>query len=235
MKFGKILALILTFVISTYADATEGKWVKGFGQGNFEFFIEQSGARLYISCPTQNSGSDSASDITVEYKGKNVKTFSISAGGNTYDSPIVADSRVGSSNFESLWKGLRQTDAVVKFGNTNIIFPKSNAKNVLDAKGPINFGCNDSFVGIEGSKAKSSQYKAEKNSNSESSNSVPGLSQSNIIRQCNSLRSAMSECAVAANVAQCIEMKMGVNDAYMAQSTYCDGSGNPNLWLTSKK
>ena len=54
---------------------------------------------------------------------------------------------------------------------------------------------------------------------------------SDLVNKCGAYKNARSECAAVSNVSKCIDIKMGLVDAEMARSTYCDSEGNPNLWL----
>lgn len=113
--------------------AAEGNWNEGFGQGNLEYFIDQQGMRLYLGCPTQDGDASAPSSVSLSQvkNGTQAKKFTIRAGGNTYEGPFDAGSRVGENNFLSLIENLKQSDAVVKVGNRSITFPKSNAASVL--------------------------------------------------------------------------------------------------------
>lgn len=134
--------LIFTSVMASVANAAEGKWTAGSGQGNLEYFIDKSGARLDISCPTQNGSVDSDSSVSLEYKDKAVKAFKITVGGMTFDGPFDATSRVGGNTFITLWDSLRKNDATVTFGDVSIIIPKGNAPQVLPPSNSKEFSCN---------------------------------------------------------------------------------------------
>lgn len=75
-------------------------------------------------------------------------------------------------------------------------------------------------------KSNSSEKMSEKKSECKGS-----MCESSLIEACKVYKQTRTECAVALNIQKCVEIKMGTNDAYMAQSTYCDLNGNPNLWL----
>ena len=70
-------------------------------------------------------------------------------------------------------------------------------------------------------------------STSSSENAPDGLSRAQWERRCQQYSSARNECAVAANVTNCIEIKVGTTAAVMAQS-YCSGE-TPNWSLMGMK
>lgn len=126
--------------------AAQGRWMEGYGQGNIEYFIDQVGMRLYIGCPTQDGSADSQSGVSL-YQISNdeeVKKFTINVNGISYEGPFSADSRVGDNNFLSLLENLRKADALVKYNEKSIKFPKSNAAQIIPAYGK-KFSCNLSF------------------------------------------------------------------------------------------
>lgn len=134
---------LLALLLSTSSLAGEGRWTEGFGQGNFEYLIDQKGVRLIIGCPTRDGSADAYSSVSLSRAsdGRNLGRFTLSVGGLTFDGPFEADSRVGDNNFLELLKQLRRADATVKFQGKTIVFPKSNAAKVIPAfrKG---FACN---------------------------------------------------------------------------------------------
>jgi hypothetical protein len=121
----------------TDAIAREGAWTQGFGQGNLEYFIDAKGWRLYIGCPTQDGSADATSSVSLIAlaNDKSANKFSIRVGGNVYEGPFEADSRVGANNFTSLLEDLRKSDATVQYGRTQITFPKSNVAKVVPVYG----------------------------------------------------------------------------------------------------
>ena len=137
----------LYLLLSMSAMAAEGAWAEGFGQGNLEYFIDKQGYQLYIGCPTEDGSSDSKASISLSKisDGSEIKKFTITAAGVTYEAPFTADSRVGDNNFISLLESLHKTNALVKFGNKSINFPKSNAAKVIPLFGAKTFSCNLSF------------------------------------------------------------------------------------------
>ncbi|MBC3878443.1 hypothetical protein H8K38_11525 [Undibacterium sp. FT79W] len=137
-----ILRVFFTYLCLP-AFAAEGRWTQGYGQGNLEYFIDQKGMQLYISCPTQNGSAETASSVLLHRlsDNKEIKQFTIIVNGISYDAPFDADSHVGAQNFLSLLDGLRKTNAVVKFGNQSITFPKSNAATIIPVYGK-KFECN---------------------------------------------------------------------------------------------
>lgn len=123
--------------------AAQVRWTEGFGQGNFEYFVDQDGVRLYIGCPTQDGSADSRSSVSLSQlaNDKEIKKFTIDVNGVSYEGPFSADSRVGDNNFLSLLENLRKGDAVVKFGGKSIKIPKSNAAQIIPTHGK-KFRCN---------------------------------------------------------------------------------------------
>lgn len=143
----KKMTISFVFAVAcTNSFAAQGRWTEGFGQGNIEYFIDQDGVRLDISCPTKDGNPDSQSDVSLTQlsNSKDIQKFTIDVNGISYDGPFSADSRVGDNNFLSLLESLRKGDAVVKFGGKSIKFPKSNAAKVIPVYGK-KFSCNLSF------------------------------------------------------------------------------------------
>jgi len=137
-------ALILGAVLCvSSAHAAQGLWTAEFGQGNFGYFMDQQGVRLYIGCPTENMP-EAASDVSLQRvsDGKAIAHFTVLADGMTFEGPFDANSRVGANNFTALLDALRKTDAVVKFEGKSVSFPKSNAAKVLPKYGTKQFVCN---------------------------------------------------------------------------------------------
>lgn len=130
--------------MSTISFSEEGKWIEGYGQGNLEYFIDKQGYRLYIGCPTEDGSADAPSYISLSTlkDGKAIEPFTIIVNGNTYEAPFEADNHAGENNFISILEDLRKGNAVVKFGKKTIIFPKSNAKEIIPVYGSKDFSCN---------------------------------------------------------------------------------------------
>lgn len=143
MKFLSKFSLLLLALLSIPAFAADGKWTEGFGQGNYEYFIDDQGWRLHIGCPTQNGSADAYSSVSVYRIVDNApaKAFSLTVGGMTFEGPFEANSRAGDSNFLAVLQGLRKGDAVVKLGSKSLTYPKSNAAKVLPVYGK-KFQCN---------------------------------------------------------------------------------------------
>lgn len=138
-----VIALFL-FANCSAVFSAEEQWTEGFGQGNLEYFIDKQDFRLLINCPTQNGSAEAQSSISLsnaidDYE---IAQFTVTVSGITYDAPFSTDSRVGDNNFIAFLEGLRKGDAVVKFGNKTIIFPKSNASKIVPIFGEKNFSCN---------------------------------------------------------------------------------------------
>lgn len=139
-----VIAGLLAAILSLPVFSAEGRWIGGFGQGNLEYFMDRQGFRLYIACSAQE-GEDVMAPSVSMYKladNSEVAPFTITVNGWTYDAPFTAESRVGANNFISLMDSLGKGDAVVRFWNKKIIFPKSNAAKVIPKFGTKEFGCN---------------------------------------------------------------------------------------------
>jgi hypothetical protein len=138
------IALLLSSLLAGSAQAAEGRWTEGFGQGNLEYFIDLQGVRLYIGCLTPDGTPDTPSTVSLMKvsNSQEFAKFTIKAGGLEFDGPFAADSRAGSSSFMALLEALRKTDAVVKVGGKSLTFPKSNAAKVLPVYGTKKFQCN---------------------------------------------------------------------------------------------
>lgn len=117
-------------------------WIRGYGQGNLEYFIKKNNVQLYISCPTKDGSLTAFSDVSVSENGKLLSSFQLQVGGLTYDGPFEADSRVGDNNFISLLENLRKYDVIVSFNSKKIKFPRSNAEKVLPSNNTSEFICN---------------------------------------------------------------------------------------------
>lgn len=135
-------ATVLT-CLSPGAQAAEGRWTEGFGQGNLEYFIDSRGWQLHISCPTKDGSADALSSVSLKHiaSGREIKSFVMRVGGNEYQGPFAADSRVGTNNFTSLLQDLRRSDAVVTHTQGTLTFPKSNVAKVVPVYGK-KFECN---------------------------------------------------------------------------------------------
>lgn len=147
MNVMKKITLGVVFAVAcANSFAAQGRWTEGFGQGDLEYFIDQDGVRLHISCPTKDGSADSQSEVSLSQLGntKDIRKFTIDVNGISYDGPFSADSRVGDNNFLSLLENLRKGDVTVKFGGKLVKFPKSNAAKVIPVYGK-KFSCNMSF------------------------------------------------------------------------------------------
>lgn len=141
----KTLVLIYCLTLAGFAKSAQGIWIEGFGQGNLEYFIDNKTARLYIGCPTSDGLAGTVSGVSLTINGKEVNQFKLYVGAYDFEAPFDADSRVGSDNFKVLMTELRKHDAIVKFNNTTIVFPKSNAAKVIPKVSSKGFRCNTSF------------------------------------------------------------------------------------------
>lgn len=127
----------------TPAVAAEGRWTEGYGQGDLEYFIDQQGTQLHIACPTKDGSVGLSSSVSLKRisGGKEAKKFTITANGMTIEGPFEANSQVGENNFLALLEALRKGNAVIKVDKHTIVFPKSNAAQVLPVYGK-KFVCN---------------------------------------------------------------------------------------------
>lgn len=144
MKKLAFTILVMTNLFSlSNANAAEGKWTEGYGQGNLEYFIDNQGFQLHIDCPTKEGSAEAYSAVTLNQinSGKQIEKFTITVNGLSFDGPFEANSRVGTNNFLALVEGLRKGDAVVKINNKKIIFQKNNSLKILPAYGK-KFLCN---------------------------------------------------------------------------------------------
>lgn len=147
MKTLKLLFIGLICLIAFSSFAEQGKWVKGFGQGNLEYSINNASLQLRINCPTQK-GSDTASSGLVlvanpsSGEDQAIKSFKVEVNGNTYIGPFYTGSRVDDNNFISFLDDIRKTDAKVTFGKNVITFPVSNVASVVPTYKSKNFSCN---------------------------------------------------------------------------------------------
>lgn len=139
-KFHHVLGALLATLAVT-ANAADGRWTEGFGQGDYEYFIDAQGMRLYIACPTQDGATSGVSLMSVA-SSQEVKNFTLKVGGTSFEGPFQADSRVGDNNFLALLQDLRKGNAVASYGGKTVTFPKSNAAQVLPVYGKKGFACN---------------------------------------------------------------------------------------------
>lgn len=131
MKMLKLLVAVVFTALCLVANATEGKWVSGFGQGNMEYFTDKGDARLYIGCPSRDSNDGSDSTVSLIINGKHVEPFKIIVGSKTYSGPFRTGTHYSTASFIDLIDDLNKNDAKVVYGKTEVLFPKSNIKNVL--------------------------------------------------------------------------------------------------------
>lgn len=141
MKSFKFLIAVLLSFVCLMATATEGKWIKGYGQGNLEFFIDKGKARLYIGCPSDESNNGGDVNIMLFVNDKEVKSFKVQADGNTYAGPLSSFTRNGAGAVIELINNLRKTDAKVTYGSNVVTFPKSNVTAVLNTYMSGKLGC----------------------------------------------------------------------------------------------
>lgn len=141
MKSSKILIAVLLSFVCLMATAMEGKWIKGYGQGNLEFFTDKGKARLYIGCPSEESNNGGYVNVMFSVDGREVKSFKVQADGNTFNGPLNSGTRGGSNDVIELINNLRKTDAKVTYGSNVVTFPKSNVTAVLNTYMSGKLGC----------------------------------------------------------------------------------------------
>lgn len=127
-----VAAILGAFLAPTFAHAAEGRWVEGFSQGNYEFFVDKQGMRLYLGCRTEE-GSHSYVAFSKIDSGLEVPRFQIKVDGMTFDAPFETSSRVGSNNYHALLQALRKTPATVTYQGKTIVFPVTGAAKAIPA------------------------------------------------------------------------------------------------------
>lgn len=141
----KSLVLVGLLSVVGLAKSAQDIWIESFGQGNIEYFIDNQTAQLHISCPTRSGSADAMSNVALIINGKEATKFELIVGFYSFDVPFDAKSRMGADNFKVLMTELRKNDAIVKFRDTTIVFPKSNASKVIPKVNSNDFVCNTSF------------------------------------------------------------------------------------------
>lgn len=125
-------AILGGFLAPTFAHAVEGRWIEGFSQGNYEFFVDKQDMRLYLGCRTEE-GSSSYVALSQIDRGLDVPRFQIKVDGMTFDAPFETASRVGSSNFHALMQALRKAPATVTYQGKTTVFPVTGAAKAIPA------------------------------------------------------------------------------------------------------
>jgi hypothetical protein len=141
----KSLVLVGFLSVTGLAQSAQDIWIEGLGQGNLEYFITNQTAQLHISCSTTSSLPETKSNVALIIDGKQAPKFELIVGFYSFDVPFDANSRLGSDNFKILMTELKKYDAIVKFRDTTIVFPKSNAANVFPQVNSKDFVCKTSF------------------------------------------------------------------------------------------
>lgn len=123
--------------------AAQDQWSTGFGQGNLEYSIQQSGYKLSINCPTSSGSADLPSSVSVTRldNSKEAQNFTVNVNGMTFEGPFSADSKVGDENFIALLDAFMKTDATLNVDGKKIKIPRSNASKELPIYGK-KFSCN---------------------------------------------------------------------------------------------
>ena len=130
-RFGLLTSAALT-VVPLCANAAEGRWTQGFGQGNLEFFVDAQGMRLYLGCMTAE-GSQSYVSLFPAAGGADIAAFEVKVAGLKFSAPFETASRVGSQNYVALLEALRKAPATVTFQGRSIAFPSGGAAQAIPA------------------------------------------------------------------------------------------------------
>ena len=141
----KALVLVGILSVAGLAKSAQGIWTEGLDQGKLEYFIDNQTAQLHISCLTSSSLAEEKSNVSLIINGKQAPKFELIVGFYSFDVPFDANSRLGSDNFKILMTELKKYDAIVKFRDTTIVFPKSNADKVIPKVNSNEFFCKTSF------------------------------------------------------------------------------------------
>ena len=141
--FKSITAFAVAMAVAGTASA---EWRSGYGQGNLEYFSDKQDLRLYIACPTKETGTDrtAAVSLTRISTGHGIQKFTVTVNGHTYDGPMESDSRVGSGNFLLFMEDIRKSDVVLRYALGTVVFSKANAAKVVPPPGR-SFPCNTGF------------------------------------------------------------------------------------------
>lgn len=126
--------------------AASADWKSGYGQGNLEYFSDKQDLRLYIACPTKETGTDKTATVSLTRlsTGHDIQKFTVTVNGHTYDGPMESDSRVGSGNFLLFMEDIRKGDVVLKYALGTVVFPRTNATKAIPPPGR-RFPCNTGF------------------------------------------------------------------------------------------
>lgn len=144
-KLLKSLVLVGFLSVAGLAKSAQGIWIEGLSQGNLEYFIDNQTAQLHISCPTSSGSAKAMSNVALIINGKHAPKFELIVGFYSFDVPFDANSSLGSDNFKLLMTELKKHDAIVKFRDTTIVFPKSNAAKIIPKINSNEFFCNTAF------------------------------------------------------------------------------------------
>lgn len=141
----KSLVLVSFLSFAGWAKSAQGIWTESLNQGDLKYFIDMQNAQLHISCPTSGGTAKAMSNVSLIINGKEASKFELIVGFYSFDVPFDAGSRLGSDQFKVLMTELKKYDAIVKFRDTTIVFPKSNAAKVIPNVNSKDFFCNTSF------------------------------------------------------------------------------------------
>ncbi|MDI1269483.1 MAG: hypothetical protein PSV40_10350 [Polaromonas sp.] len=126
------VAILVGLIAPTFAHAVEGRWIESFGQGNYEFFVDKQGLRLYLGCGTEEGSSSYVALIQID-RGLEIPRFMIKVDGLTFDAPFETASRVGSNNYHALLQALRRAPATVIYQGKTVVFPVTGAAKAIPA------------------------------------------------------------------------------------------------------
>lgn len=114
------------------ANAAEGRWVQGFGQGSLEFFVDAQGMRLYLGCMTEE-GTQSYVSLSPVGGGADIPAFEVKVAGLQFSAPFETASRVGANNYLALMQALRKAPATVTYQGRSITFASTGAAQAVPA------------------------------------------------------------------------------------------------------
>lgn len=132
MKSIRFLLALLLVAVGASASAADNAWSQGYAQGNYEFFADANGLRLYIACPT-SEGAHSSVSLLDSKTNKDLGDFKISLPRMQVDGPLKIDSNVEENNYFALLEQLRQNDATVTYQGKKVVFPKKGADKAIFA------------------------------------------------------------------------------------------------------
>lgn len=135
MKLFHFLLATVLLAIGAQASASGNSWSQGYGQGNYEFFADSKGLRLYIACHTGDGSPDARSSVSLldAKTGKSLGDFKLILPRMTVSGPLTIDSNAEESTYFALLEGLRKNDATVQYRGQTVVFPKTGADKAIPA------------------------------------------------------------------------------------------------------